>query len=121
MLQSQIWNPCKIFLRNTCFNCSVTYIFCEMGIFKRLFTKKLKFFVKFENAINKKIKGQITKQNWSLSIWVTRITCMDFYQNLGRSRVILHFFRGDLSWNDPEVRVRLKCFLGSLARLSTLS
>ena len=75
-----------------------------MGNFKRLFPKKLKFFVKFENAINMGIKGQIKKQNWSLSIWVTRITCMDFHQNLGWSLVILHFIRGDLSWNDPKVQ-----------------
>ena len=30
---------------------------------------------------------------------------MHFHQNLGRSRLDLHFFLGDLRWNDPVVHV----------------
>ena len=43
-------------------NCSVTYIFCAMGIFKKALHSKIDVFVKFESAINLGIRGQIKKK-----------------------------------------------------------
>ena len=60
-----------------------------MGIFRKALHSKIDVFVKFESAINLEIRGQIKKKP---SIWVTRTICMHFHQNLGRSRLVLHFF-----------------------------
>ena len=95
MLQSQIWwqiwNPCTISFQNTCFKlfCDL-YIFCNGG-FQKALHSKINVFVKFEIAINLEITSWI-KKNWIPSIWVTGTICMHFHQNLGRSRLILHFF-----------------------------
>ena len=70
-----------------------------MGISKNALHSKIDVFVKFESAINLEIRGQI-KKKWIPSIWGTRTICMHFHQNLGRSRLVLHFFGGDLRWND---------------------
>ena len=74
-----------------------------MGIFKKALHSKIDVFVKFESAINLEIRGQIKKKIGFPSIWVTRTICMHFHQNLGRSRLDLHFFLGDLRWNDPYI------------------
>ena len=63
-----------------------------MGIFKKALHSKTDVSVKFESAINLEIRGQILKKTWIPSIWVTRTICMHFHQNLGRSRLVLHFF-----------------------------
>ena len=63
-----------------------------MGTFKKALHSKIDVFVKFESAINLEIRGQIKKKNCFPSIWVTRTICMHFHQNLGRSRLDLHFF-----------------------------
>ena len=63
-----------------------------MGIFQKALHSKIDVFVKFESAINLEIRGQIEKKPWIPSIWVTRTICMHFHQNLGRSRLDLHFF-----------------------------
>ena len=63
-----------------------------MGILKKVVHSKIDVFVKFESAINLEIRGQIKKKTWILSIWVTGTICMHFHQNLGRSRLDLHFF-----------------------------
>ena len=42
-------------------HCSVTYIFCAMGIFKKALHSKIDVFVKFESAINLEIRDQIKK------------------------------------------------------------
>ena len=57
-----------------------------MGIFKKALHSKIDVFVKFESAINLKIRGQI-KKKWIPSILVTGTICMHFHQNLGRSRL----------------------------------
>ena len=62
-----------------------------MGILKMVVCSKIDVFVKFESAINLEIRGQI-KKTWIPSIWVTGTICMHFHQNLGRSRLDLHFF-----------------------------
>ena len=63
-----------------------------MRIFKKALHSKIDVFVKFESAINLEIRGQIFKKTCIPSIWVTRTICMHFHQNLGRSRLDLHFF-----------------------------
>ena len=63
-----------------------------MGIFKKALHSKIDIFAKFESAINLEIRGQIKKKPWISSIWVTRTICMRFHQNLGWSRLDLHFF-----------------------------
>ena len=72
-------------------NYSVTYIFCAMGTFKKALHSKIDVFVKFESAISLEIRGQILKKNCISSIWVTKTKRMHFHQNLGRSRLDLHF------------------------------
>ena len=64
----------------------------QWGFLKRPNHSKIDVFVKFENAINLEIRGQILKKTCIPSIWVTRTICMHFHQNLGRSRLDLHFF-----------------------------
>ena len=63
-----------------------------MGIFKKVLYLKIDVFLKFESVINLEIRGQIKKKTWIPSFWVTRTICMHFHQNLGRSRLVLHFF-----------------------------
>ena len=79
-------------LRIHVLNCSVTYRFYAMGIFEKALHSKIEVFVKFESAINLEIRGHIKKKNWIIFIWVTGTICKYFHQNLGRSRLILHFF-----------------------------
>ena len=47
-----------------------------MRIFKNAVYSKIDVFVKFESAINLKIRVQIKKKTWIPFIWVTRITYM---------------------------------------------
>ena len=42
-------------------NCSVTYIFFAIRIFKKALHSKIEVLVKFESAINLEIRGQIKK------------------------------------------------------------
>ena len=63
-----------------------------MGIFEKALHSKIDVSVKFESAINLEIRGQILKKTWIPSIWATRTICMHSHQNLGRSRLVLHFF-----------------------------
>ena len=63
-----------------------------MGTFIKAHHSKIDVFIKFESAINLEIRGQILKKTCIPSIWVTRTICMHFHQNLGRSRLDLHFF-----------------------------
>ena len=63
-----------------------------MEIFKKALHSKIDVFVKFESAINLEIQVQIKKKPWISSLWVTKSICMHFHQNLGRSRLVLHFF-----------------------------
>ena len=83
-----------------------------MGIFIKALHSKIDVFVKFESAINLEIRGQIKQKKWIPSIWVTRTICMHFPQNLGRSRLVLHFFLGDLRWND-----RITLYSSRVARI----
>ena len=62
-------------------------MFCAIGIFKKALHSKIDVLVKFESAINLKIRGQINKITWIPSIWVTGTICMHFHQNLGWSRL----------------------------------
>ena len=64
-----------------------------MGIFKKTLHSKIDVFVKFESVINLEIRGQTKKKTWIPSIWVTKTICMHIHQNLGRSRLVLHFLR----------------------------
>ena len=62
-----------------------------MGNFEKAPHSKIDVFVKFESAINLETEVKL-KQKGNPSIWVTRTICMHFHQNLGRSRLVLHFF-----------------------------
>ena len=79
MLQSKLDDRFEILVqfpfRINVLNCSVTYIYCAMGIFKKALHSKIDIFVKFESAI------------MNPSISVTGTICMHFHQNLGQSRL----------------------------------
>ena len=53
-----------------------------MKIIKKAVHSKIDVFVKFESAINLEVKLEKNPP-----IWVTGTICMQFHQNLGRSRV----------------------------------
>ena len=63
-----------------------------MEIFKRALHLKIDVFVKFKSAINLEIRGQIFKKLDFFYLGYRGMQCMHFHQNLGRSRLILHFF-----------------------------
>ena len=47
-------------------NCSVTYIFCAMRIYKNAVHWEIDGFVKFESAVNLEIRGQNKKNGFLL-------------------------------------------------------
>ena len=85
--------------RKNVLNCSVTYIFCAMGIFEKTFHPKIDVFVKFESAINLEIRGQIKKK--LDSFYLGHSDHMYAFSSKSGSEPFREL--GDLTWNDPVV------------------
>ena len=78
-------------------NCSVTYIFCAMRVYKNAVHWKIDGFVKFESAVNLEIRGQNKKMD---SFYLGHRDHMYVVSSKSGSEPCRAL--GDLTWSDPN-------------------